>query len=100
LGASVDCRPFLRTLKRLVAPKEARAAGLLGKLDLERTERVRPGGLVIRHDRFADVNPFERVLARDVTAGNTITRVIVVIIGGPSAEVNRRGPARDEAAPD
>jgi hypothetical protein len=41
-------------------------------LESGRTMRVRPGGLVIRHDRFADVNPFERTLARDVTAGNTI----------------------------
>jgi hypothetical protein len=41
-------------------------------LESGRTMRVRPGGLVIRHDRFADVNPFERALARDVTAGNTI----------------------------
>jgi hypothetical protein len=34
--------------------------------------RVRPGGLVIRHDRFADLNPFERATAREVTSGNTI----------------------------
>jgi hypothetical protein len=34
--------------------------------------RVRPGGLVIRHDRFADVNPFQRATAREVTSGNTI----------------------------
>jgi hypothetical protein len=44
------------------------------EFDLEsgRTMRVRPGGLVIRHDRFADVNPFERAIARDVAVGNTI----------------------------
>lgn len=41
-------------------------------LESGRTMRVRPGGLVIRHDRFADVNPFERAVAREVTAGNTI----------------------------
>jgi hypothetical protein len=34
--------------------------------------RVRPGGLVIRHDRFADINPFQRATAREVTSGNTI----------------------------
>jgi hypothetical protein len=41
-------------------------------LESGRTMRVRPGGLVIRHDCFADVNPFERAVAREVTAGNTI----------------------------
>jgi hypothetical protein len=41
-------------------------------LESGRTMRVRPGGLVIRHDQFADVNPFERAMAREVTAGNTI----------------------------
>ena len=41
-------------------------------LESGRTMRVRPGGSVIRHDHLADVNPFERALARDVTAGNTI----------------------------
>src|SRR5262249_42249854 len=30
------------------------------------------GGLVIRHDRFADINPFQRATARDVISGNTI----------------------------
>jgi hypothetical protein len=41
-------------------------------LESGRTMRVRPGGLVIRHDRFADINPFERATAREVTSGNTI----------------------------
>jgi hypothetical protein len=41
-------------------------------LESGRTMRVRPGGLVIRHDRFADVNPFQRTTAREVTKGNTI----------------------------
>jgi hypothetical protein len=41
-------------------------------LESGRTMRVRPGGLVIRHDRFADVNPFQRATARDVSSGNTI----------------------------
>ena len=41
-------------------------------LESGRTLRIRRGGLVIRHDRFADVNPFERTAAREVTAGNTI----------------------------
>ncbi len=41
-------------------------------LESGRTMRVRPGGLVIRHDRFADLNPFERATAREVTSGNTI----------------------------
>lgn len=41
-------------------------------LESGRTMRVRPGSLVIRHDRFADVNPFERAVAREVTEGNTI----------------------------
>lgn len=41
-------------------------------LESGRTMRVRPGGLVIRHDRFADVNPFERAVARDIARGNTI----------------------------
>src|SRR5947207_1993187 len=34
--------------------------------------RMRPGGLVMRYDRLADINPFERVLAREVAPGNTI----------------------------
>ena len=41
-------------------------------LESGRTMRVQPGGLVIRHDRFADINPFERATAREVTSGNTI----------------------------
>lgn len=41
-------------------------------LESGRTMRVRPGGLVIRHDRFADINPFQRATAREVTTGNTI----------------------------
>jgi hypothetical protein len=41
-------------------------------LESGRIMRVRPGGLVIRHDRFADVNPFERALAREVASGQTI----------------------------
>jgi hypothetical protein len=41
-------------------------------LESGRTMRIRLGALVIRYDRFADVNPFERALARDITAGNTI----------------------------
>lgn len=41
-------------------------------LESGRTMRVRPRGLVIRHDRFADVNPFERAAARDIARGNTI----------------------------
>jgi hypothetical protein len=41
-------------------------------LESGRTMRVRPGGLVIRHDRFADVNPFQRATAREVIRGNTI----------------------------
>jgi hypothetical protein len=41
-------------------------------LESGRTMRVRLGSLVIRHDRFADVNPFERTTAREVTSGNTI----------------------------
>jgi hypothetical protein len=41
-------------------------------LESGRTMRVRPGGLVIRHDRFADINPFQRATAREVTKGNTI----------------------------
>ncbi len=41
-------------------------------LESGRTMRVRPGGLVIRHDRFADINPFQRATAREVTSGNTI----------------------------
>ena len=41
-------------------------------LESGRTMRVRPGGLVIRHDRFADVNPFQRATAREIIRGNTI----------------------------
>lgn len=41
-------------------------------LESGRTMRVRPGGLVVRHDRFADLNPFQRATAREVTRGNTI----------------------------
>lgn len=41
-------------------------------LESGRIMRIRPGGLVIRHDRFADVNPFERALAREVASGQTI----------------------------
>ena len=41
-------------------------------LESGRVMRMRPGGLVVRHDRLADVNPFERVSAREATPGNTI----------------------------
>jgi len=41
-------------------------------LESGRVMRMRPGGLVVRHDHLADVNPFERVSACEVTRGNTI----------------------------
>jgi hypothetical protein len=41
-------------------------------LESGRVMRVHPGGLVIRHDRFADINPFERGLAREIVPGDTI----------------------------
>jgi hypothetical protein len=41
-------------------------------LESGRTMRMRPGGLVIRHNRLAEVNPFERAVAREVVAGTTI----------------------------
>jgi hypothetical protein len=41
-------------------------------LESGRTMRMRSGGLVIRHNRFADLNPFERTMAREVIAGNII----------------------------
>jgi hypothetical protein len=49
-------------------------------LESGRTMLMRPGGLVIRHNRFAEVNPFERAVANEVSAGNIIvvpTRVFV-----------------------
>jgi hypothetical protein len=41
-------------------------------LESGRTMRIRPGRQVIRYDRFADINPFERATAREITSGNTI----------------------------
>jgi hypothetical protein len=41
-------------------------------LESGRTMRIRPGGLVIRLNRFADLNPFERATAREIASGNTI----------------------------
>jgi hypothetical protein len=41
-------------------------------LESGRTMRVRPGSLVIRHDPFADINPFERATGREITSGDTI----------------------------
>jgi hypothetical protein len=41
-------------------------------LESGRTMRVRPAGLVIRYDRLADLNPFQRATAREVTSGDTI----------------------------
>jgi hypothetical protein len=41
-------------------------------LESGRTMRLRAGGLVIRHDRFADINPFQRATAREIARGNTI----------------------------
>lgn len=41
-------------------------------LESGRIMRVRPRGLIIRHDRFADVNPFERASAGEIVQGNTI----------------------------
>ena len=41
-------------------------------LESGRTMRIQPGGLVIRYDRFADLNPFERATAHEITRGNTI----------------------------
>jgi hypothetical protein len=41
-------------------------------LESGRTIRIRPRGLIIRYDRLADVNPFERATARDLSPGNTI----------------------------
>lgn len=41
-------------------------------LESGRVMRVRRGGLVIRLDRFTDINPFERIVAREVAPGVTI----------------------------
>lgn len=41
-------------------------------LESGRTMRVRPRSLIIRHDRFADINPFQRASASDIVKGNTI----------------------------
>ena len=41
-------------------------------LESGRIMRVKSGGLVIRHDRLADLNPFQRTTAREVTKGDTI----------------------------
>src|SRR5207237_1093088 len=41
-------------------------------LESGRVMRSRPRGLIIRHDRFADVNPFQRTTASDITKGNIV----------------------------
>lgn len=41
-------------------------------LESGRTMRVRPSSLIIRFDRQADINPFERTTARDVDRADTI----------------------------
>jgi hypothetical protein len=41
-------------------------------LESGRTMRVRPGSLVIRYNRFAEINPFERTIARDIRGNETI----------------------------
>ena len=41
-------------------------------LESGRTMRVRPGSLVIRYNRLADINPFERTAAREIRSGDTI----------------------------
>jgi hypothetical protein len=41
-------------------------------LESGRLMRARARGLVIRYDRLAEVNPFERTMARDVARGNII----------------------------
>lgn len=37
-----------------------------------RTLRARPGSVIVRHRRDAEINPFERSLARDITKGASI----------------------------
>ena len=41
-------------------------------LESGRIMRVRPRSLIIRHDRFADINPFQRATAHEIVKGNTI----------------------------
>jgi hypothetical protein len=41
-------------------------------LESGRTMRVRPGSLVIRYNRLADINPFERAVARDIKPEDTV----------------------------
>lgn len=41
-------------------------------LDSGHMMRIRPGGLVIRYDRVADVNPFDRTVAREIRENDTI----------------------------
>jgi len=37
-----------------------------------RSLRARPGSVLVRHRRNAEINPFERVIARDIAEGETI----------------------------
>lgn len=41
-------------------------------LESGRIMRSRPRSLIIRHDRFADVNPFQRTTANDIAKGNIV----------------------------
>lgn len=41
-------------------------------LESGRVIRVRPGGLMIRHNPFAEVHPFERAAGRDIASGEAI----------------------------
>ena len=60
------------TVIDLTAPEDDERDIIEFVLESGRTMRIRPGGLVIRYDRFADLNPFQRTAAREVTSGSTV----------------------------
>ncbi|MBV8977349.1 MAG: hypothetical protein JOZ13_08205 [Alphaproteobacteria bacterium] len=73
----LDARAYVQsneTIIDLTDSEDGDGGGEIVEFALEsgRVMRVRPGGLVIRHNRFADVNPFERAIGREIAAHNTI----------------------------
>jgi hypothetical protein len=55
------------------------------KLDSGRTLRARLGSVIVRYDRDAEINPFERTLARDIGVG-----VAIVVPDHPFIDEARR----------
>jgi hypothetical protein len=71
----LDAKPVLLTMDDIIdlADDDDDGQGVVVfKLQSGRLLRARPGSVVVRYDRDAEINPFERATGREIVEGDTI----------------------------